>query len=126
VIFARTLLCAAMGCGAAWAADQTLPGPVASAIKRLANPGQQTPPAPYGPKLDAPHVFILPGPVPAARARLGSQCSIPLAEFKPSDKAKFFIREMPAGKRLGDGMPVLQGRVCGENDAQAEQNARSK
>lgn len=120
------LLCAAIACSAAWAADQPLPGPMASAIDRLANPNKQSVPAPYGPKLDAPHVFVLPGPVPMAQAQLGSPCSIPLEELKASDKPKFLIREAPINNHFSDGMPVLQGRVCGAENAQPKQNARAK
>ncbi len=134
MILLRSLLCAAIAGGIAFAAGQhsstadpatqlfqpaatpsTLPPAMASAIDRLAKPGVSNPPPP-GPVRQW---FSLPAPgIKVAQAPNAVQaCSIPLAESTVPISPKFFIRDAPQPKNSKDAMPIIKAPVCGSGNA---------
>jgi len=104
----RLIVFTAITCGFAAAAEQALPAPLSSAIKRMvtgdglaqnsAKPPDLTPQALTLANVDKP----------------ATQCSIPLKEYRiPADK-RFLIREVPVpgGPTPIDGMKILRAPVC--------------
>ena len=119
----------ALACGLALAAEQqpvqknhfggplgisetspnSLPGPLSSAIQRLASGErvQQVRPKLYHSERSA---------LIARAEKSLAACSIPLSHKAPAD-GRFFIGEVPvpeSSTRM-DGMPIIHGPVCGES-----------
>lgn len=104
----RLIVFAAITCGFAAAAEQELPAPLSSAIKRMVTGDGLTQKSAKPPDL-TPQVLTL-----ASVDKPQTQCSIPLKEYRvPSDK-RFSIREVPApsGPTPIDGMKILRAPVC--------------
>ena len=107
----RFIVCAVITCGFASAAEQALPAPLSSAIKRMVTGDGLAQNSAKPPDL-TPQVLIL-----GAVEKPPTQCSIPLKEYRvPADK-QFLIREMPvpSGPTPIDGMKVLRAPVCEVN-----------
>jgi hypothetical protein len=107
----RLIVSAAMVCGFAAAAEQQLPAPLSSAIKRMVT-GEGLEQDSTKPLINTPQVLIL-----RSVEKPATQCSIPLKEYRvPADK-QFSIREMPvpSGPTPIDGMKILRAPVCEAN-----------
>lgn len=104
----RLIVFAAITCGFAAAAEQALPAPLSSAIKRMVTGDGLAQNSPK-PLISTPQLLVL-----GSVDKPATQCSIPLKEYRvPADK-QFLIREVPvpSGPTPIDGMKIFRARVC--------------
>jgi hypothetical protein len=107
----RIVVLSALTCGFVVAAEQALPVPLSSAIKRMVAGNGLTQNSTKLPDL-TPQPLTL-----ASVDKPATQCSIPLKEYRvPADK-RYFIREVPVPSDPAriDGMKILRAPVCEAN-----------